>query len=256
MKTAFGTASTIEERKKFYEKEFSLKKVKKWFQNFPIKKQPLFEIILGRHTKIYLKKYEKHYNETISLDTAPSLKKLKKELIEFLPESVYYSRNFFKKWEEANNCNHFNPWKCRGFEGQELIIDIDPENFKKNSSLLSFTMKEFEKAKQETIKLYEELCFSKKKIIYSGRGFHIHIQDKEVFNWEKKQREKFAKELTKKGFKHDEWVTNGEYYLTRLPYSLHAGVSRICLPLAKKELENFNPTTNKKCKPKFMQKQT
>ena len=252
-KTPFGEPATLKQRKEYYEKEFSIKKVKKWFQEFPIKQKPLFEIILGRHTSILPKEYKKYKNETISLDTAPSYEKLKKELVEFLPEGVYYSRNFFKKWKQANECNHFNPWKCNGFTGQELVIDIDPENFK-NPNKLSFGMKEFEKAKQETIELYEALDFSRKKIVYSGRGFHLHIWDKEAFKWSKKEKKEFAKQLTKEGFVQDEWVTSGEYYLIRLPYSLHGGISRICLPLSKRQAEKFNPQTNKKSKPKFLLK--
>jgi DNA primase catalytic subunit len=57
-----------------------------------------------------------------------------------------------------------------------------------------------------------------------------------------------------KGFGIDTWVTEGEMRLIRLPYSLHGMVSRIAIPLDKKEIERFNPILDEKCIPKFLQK--
>jgi hypothetical protein len=37
-----------------------------------------------------------------------------------------------------------------------------------------------------------------------------------------------------------------------LPFSLNALVSRIVLPVEKKELEQFDPITDKRCVPKFI----
>jgi DNA primase catalytic subunit len=56
-----------------------------------------------------------------------------------------------------------------------------------------------------------------------------------------------------KGFAIDVWVTAGEMRLIRLPYSLHGMVSRVVLPLEKKEVMQFNPITDTRCIPMFLQ---
>ena len=108
--------------------------------------------------------------------------------------------------------------------------------------------------KEETIKLYEELekTFSNMKIVYSGRGFHIHILDKQAYTLSYRQKQKLAKRLKQKGFLIDEWVTTGGMRLIRLPYSLHGMVSRIVLPIDAAELDGFDPLGDVRCLPKFL----
>ena len=72
-----------------------------------------------------------------------------------------------------------------------------------------------------------------------ARGFHIHVFDQEAYKLNAKQRLIIAREVKRKGFSIDEWVTSGEMRLIRLPYSLNGLVSRIVLPLKKNELEGF-----------------
>ena len=108
--------------------------------------------------------------------------------------------------------------------------------------------------REEAIKLYEELekQFSEMRVVYSGRGFHIHVFDKEPFTWKRKQRRILAQELKKKGFLIDEWVTTGGMRLIRLPYSLHGMVSRVVLPLEVNDLTRFDPVRDPRCVPKFL----
>jgi len=109
--------------------------------------------------------------------------------------------------------------------------------------------------KDETAKLYEELekRFLDMRIVYSGRGFHIHVFDKETFTWSYRKRKGLAKKLKAEGFLIDEWVTSGGMRLIRLPYSLHGMVSRIVVPVDVKELESFDPVKDLRCVPRFLQ---
>jgi DNA primase catalytic subunit len=120
---------------------------------------------------------------------------------------------------------------------------------------LSFCALAMDLAKQQIVGLYEYLTrqFSDLQIVYSGRGFHIHVFDLETFSWASKRRTDLAAEVKAAGFKIDAWVSEGEMRLIRLPYSLHGMVSRIVLPLEKSELETFNPVTDPRCIPKFLQ---
>ena len=90
------------------------------------------------------------------------------------------------------------------------------------------------------------------KIVYSGRGFHIHVFDPEAYALSTKQRRQLAREEKEKGFQIDEWVTAGDMRLIRLPYSLHGLVSRIVIPVEKSELDRFDPAHDKRCLPQFL----
>ena len=241
--------STLEERKQFYMEEFNLNGVKEWFRGWGGK--IVFAVIIGRHTKIYPPEYEEDASTTILIDNYRGLEDVKKWILEFLPESVYYDRNIY---DEQGN-----------ILGQEMAFDLDPENLTcpihgsledkmRRHQGLSFCEIELEMVKDETVRLHEELSkiFSDLRIVYSGRGFHIHVLDEEAFDWSREERMKLAGEIRGRGFMIDEWVTSGGMRLIRLPYSLHGMVSRIVTPIDISELSSFNPIEDERCIPKFL----
>jgi DNA primase catalytic subunit len=243
--------SALEERKEFYTSEFNLSKVTEWFKRSHGKTK--FAVIMGRHTQIYLEKYSNDAFTTIIVDEYHDLEDVRNQIIEFLPEAVYYDRNVYDENDQKIS--------------QELAFDLDPENvvcpihgsladkMKRNQGL-SFCELELNMVKQEAIRLHEylESFFSDLQIVYSGRGFHIHVFDQEAYRLDAKQRLIIAQEVKRKGFSIDEWVTSGEMRLIRLPYSLNGLVSRIVLSLRKNELEGFEPITDERCLPKFIDK--
>ena len=119
---------------------------------------------------------------------------------------------------------------------QELVFDIDSDNIKcahpKNQLLCKKCLK---KAYNSTIGMKEKLedYFQRIIIIYSGRGFHIHILDKRADNLTTKERERLNKIFSK--FPIDPWVSRGYIRLIRMPYSLNSLVSRKVIPLYKKD---------------------
>jgi len=241
--------STLEERRKFYQEEFDPKVVDTWLKG--IMKRPVFAVIIGRHTRIYPKKYRKDASTTILIDEYRDLNDVRAQILEFLPESVYYDRNIYD--EEGSKL------------GQEIAFDLDPENLTcpihgsladkmKRHQGLSFCELELRMVRDETVKLYEVLAdmFSQIRIVYSGRGFHIHISDRDSFGWSNDKRKKFALDLKNKGFLIDDWVTSGEMMLIRLPFSLHGMVSRIVSPLRIDELAVFDPIRDDRCIPRFL----
>jgi DNA primase catalytic subunit len=243
--------STLEERKQFYSTEFRLEKVAKWFgeQQGKIK----FAVIMGRHTKIYPEKYKEDAATTIIIDEYQNLEDVRQQILEFLPEAVYYDRNVYDENDHKTS--------------QELAFDLDPENITcpihgsladkmKRLQGLSFCELELEMVKQEAIGLFEYLarCFSEIRVVYSGRGFHLHVLDQEAYMLNAKERLEIAQQVKKEGFHIDEWVTSGEMRLIRLPYSLNGLVSRIVLPLKKDELESFDAIHDERCLPKFLSK--
>jgi DNA primase catalytic subunit len=241
--------STLKERQEFYNEEFDLAKVEDWF-GIRVK-NVVFAVIIGRHTKIFPPEFEEDASTTILIDEYNDLADVKRQIMEFMPESVYYDRNVYDEKGKV--------------KGQELAFDIDPENLTcpihgtleekmKRRQGLSFCKTEFKMAKEETARLFENLTslFSEMRIVYSGRGFHIHVFDGDVYDLKYNKRYKLAKKLKKDGFLIDEWVTSGGMRLIRLPYSLHGMVSRIVIPLGVDELKSFDPISDERCLPRFL----
>jgi len=241
--------ATLRERKEFYQKEFDTKRVEEWF--FRVKGKIVFAVIMGRHTKIFRRKYKEDMATTILVDEYNGFEDVKAQILEFLPEAVYYDRNVYGDKDNIL--------------GQELAFDLDPENLAcpihgtladkmRRHQGLGFCELELKMVKAEAVRLYEELekRFSDMKIVYSGRGFHIHVFDESTYSWKYRVRKEFAKKLKAEGFLIDEWVTTGGMRLIRLPYSLHSMVSRIVIPLEVKELEAFNPVLDERCIPEFL----
>ncbi len=243
--------ATLKERRKFYQKEFNANKLKEWFEDWNQKDVVKFAVIIGRHTHIFPKKYEEDASTTIIIDEYKDLDGVKAQILEFLPESAYYDRNIYDMKQRVI--------------GQELAFDLDPENLTcpvhgtladkmRRRQGLAFCELESNMVKEETLRLYEELEkeFSQLRVVYSGRGFHIHVFDREPFTWKRRQRRELALKLKTKGFLIDEWVTTGGMRLIRLPYSLHGMVSRIVVPIDASELGSFDAINEDRCLPKFL----
>jgi DNA primase small subunit len=243
--------ATLEERKQFYGKDFNLNKVIEWFTNGLGNTK--FAVIIGRHTKIFPEKYKEDASTTIIIDEFKDLEDVRHQILEFLPEAVYYDRNVY----DSN----------RRKVGQELAFDLDPENITcpihgsledkmKRHQGLSFCEIEIDMVKKEAIGLYDylETHFSDLRVVYSGRGFHLHVLDTNAYKLNTEERLSLAREAKQAGFHIDEWVTSGEYHLIRLPYSLNGLVSRIALPLRKDEIESFDAVHDERCLPKFLGK--
>ena len=244
--------TTLDERKKFYTSEFDVKAVAGWFgSGFGGVK---FAVIMGRHTKIFLEKYKEDAETTVIIDEYKDLVDVQAQVLEFLPEAVYYDRNQYGIGDQIF--------------GQELAFDLDPENIPcpihgtladkmARKQGLGFCQIEFDLARKETVELLENLekQFCEIKAVYSGRGFHLHIFDQEAYRLSTKERLKLARQKKQEGFHIDEWVTTGESRLIRLPYSLNGLVSRVVLPLKKDELESFDAFHDKRCLPQFLGKE-
>jgi len=243
--------ATLKERREFYRNEFDVPRLREWFKNLNVADTVKFAVIIGRHTHIFPKRYKEDASTTIIIDEYKDLPDVKAEILEFLPESAYYDRNVYDE---------------RGrIVGQELAFDLDPENLTcpihgtladkmRRHQGLAFCEMELNMVKEETIKLHVELerRFSQVRVVYSGRGFHIHVFDAGCFNWKRRERKVLASELKNKGFLIDEWVTTGGMRLIRLPYSLHGMVSRIVTPVDVNGLDDFDPVSDERCLPSFL----
>ena len=224
----------------------------------------MFAIVIGRHTKIFPPRFRRDRDRTILVDEYDTLQDLRRYCIEFDPESVYYDRNIYKNWDEARR----GPGKIEQLGksfGQQLAFDIDPENFEcpihgtleekmKRRQGLSFCRLELQLAQEQALGLADELShsFGALRIVYSGRGFHVHILDEDTFFWTAKRRLRLTRALAQRGYELDEWVTSGGMRLIRLPHSLNGLVSRVARPLDSVKVHSFDAVTDPYCLPGFI----
>jgi len=247
--------STLSERKSFYQDDFSPRKVSRWLRKR--EGHTVLAVIIGRHTKLYPKRFSQNFSKTILIDEYSNLEEVRRLLLIFQPESVYYDRTVYSEGLRGS----------RRVLGQELAFDLDPENLTcpihgslkdkmRRGQGLSFCTLEFRMVKEKTLSLYERLAefFSDLSVVYSGRGFHVHILDSEALTWTRGKRRKLAMQMKREGYPIDVWVTTGGMRLIRLPYSLHGMVSRIVVPLDVGELERFDPVKSRICLPRFLKK--
>ena len=221
--------STLKQRENFYKNKFNIKKVREFL---PIQPQ-FFAIDAGTETKIA--KNKKDIGKLLILKPNISYEELREKLIEHLPEDVYYDRNIYKNPENCpSNFKFSEAFHSDNFLGQELAFDIDPENIIKSRSIWSFNKDLIIKASEITLEFYNELKrnFNNVRIVYSGRGFHLHVLDKKAYKFSIYER----KELTKRFEKYpiDSWVSRGFIELIRMPYSLNSLVSRRVIPVKNK----------------------
>jgi DNA primase catalytic subunit len=241
--------ATLEERREFYASEFRLEKVQKWLEQ--VRGKVKFAVVIGRHTRIFPEKYREDAGTTIIIDDYKGLEDLRGYMTEFLPEAAYYDRNVYDSNDRKT--------------GQELAFDLDPENITcpvhgtladkmRRGQGLGFCKLELDMVKQQAIGLYEHLEreFANLRVVYSGRGYHIHVFDSEAYGFSARKRRLIARDVKRKGFQIDEWVTAGDMRLIRLPFSLHGLVSRVVVPVEKRELDRFDPVHDKRCLPRFL----
>lgn len=222
--------STLAEREQFYDKEFSVAKEKAWFKKNNLPLPQLCAVDAGSESGIILDKKNK--------DTMLYFKfsELKEKIKKYLPEDIYYDRNRYKNPDKMLKTLDFNNLNSRVSE--ELVFDIDMDNFKQKSKKNKISNQNLKKLYKIALKMRKELLemgFNNIGIVYSGRGFHVHVFDKKASLLSVKQREMLNKQL--KHYPIDPWVSRGYIRLIRMPYSLHGLVSRIVAPVNNQKFE-------------------
>ncbi len=239
--------STLEERRHFYKHRFRANLAWEWVKAFF--DHPIFAVKIASKTRIYDSRFRELVERkvrAIYISSVRSPEDLRRKAVFYAPEGLYYWRNRVVDYERCKKCpykkerKYIKCFDCPNFLGQELVFDVDPENFclGKFHDFASFTLESFYKARDTAVGIYESMeeQYSDVRAVYSGRGFHIHVLDEDAWFLSPQERRKIAEKF--KGI--DPWVTRGSIALIRLPYSLNAVVNKEVVPLTKKELEKFS----------------
>jgi DNA primase catalytic subunit len=224
-------------------------------------------MIPGRHTRIVPDRHLKDRDNVVIIDTWESSRDIRDYALEYLPEGLYYDRN---RYEDVRSCRACTKGRescpgCYNYLGQQLAFDLDPENVDcpyhghigekmQRGTGLSFCMYEFKQVRAHAAALSAEMrgTFDDVHVVYSGRGFHVVVEDERAYSLTSAQRRTLARRV---GRRHpiDEWVTSGGSRLMRLPYSLNGLVSRKCMIIKEvRDLVRFDPRTSKLVLPRFI----
>ncbi len=243
--------ASLNARLNFYRNRFDVGAAKRWMARPGGDRA--YALILGRHSGIYPRRFRHLKNVPLIIDDVEGPAGLRPFLLKYLPEGVYYDRNVYRSLAEARaaGLDYTHAWRSRQFLGQELAFDLDPENLDcpihgdieakmKRHQGLSFCDWEFDEVRRQAGDLFDRASksWSELTIVYSGRGFHVHVIDDDAFRLSRKERGRIARSYARR-FAIDEWVTSGEMRLIRLPYSLHGMVSRVVIPVPRKDLDRF-----------------
>ncbi len=217
--------STVDEREKFYRENFPEEEIRRrmdrWDVFIPV-------VDVGSETTRYRPRFRDYKGKLVRITDYDGLDDLKDRIVEYAPEDLYYVTTVEKEDRIETNPE------------MELVFDLDPEKVQcrkcdrkrkyldEPASEYVFCRDCFADVALQARKLYAflENHFSDLQLVYSGRGFHIHVEDEEAFLMDREDRRELAGKVAKK-FPIDEKVTSGEKELIRLPGSLHGLVSRV-----------------------------
>ena len=245
--------ASLQERKTFYEKEFKLPKAVEWLNKFdPYRMSITFD--LGVESGIIK---DNAWKDNAFIKMGPvDYNQLKELLLKFLPEDAYYDRYLYHDASKCYDCEirlQKGCFDCEGSDGQQLVFDVDPENYwcpqcdtEGTERHHSFCETCFKATKEATLYLYDVLSesFSSLQIVSTGRGFHIHVFDRDSFHFSVPEREALVSKVKEVNIAVDSFITIGKMYLIRLPYTLNGLVSRVAVPLSVKEVEKLTMYTS------------
>lgn len=245
--------SSLKERESFYANEFSIKSAESYFRKLP----QFFAVDLGTETRIAEESEKARLGKLIILEPNLSLPELKKKLMHYNPEDVYYDRNVYRNPKKcyAEKCFR-NCMECNNCLGQQLAFDIDAENFKcpfhnEKKAVCPYCISmSIASGYGLMLFLRDEIGFKDIEIVYSGRGSHVVVNDRKAFLMSMKERTELNKQVE---FPIDPWVSSGKSRFLRLPYSLNSLCSRISVPLKANNV--FDILADNESIPKFLKKE-
>lgn len=257
----------VRERELYYSR-LDFRRIESWFREKARRgKLPIFEVDPGNESGYFKRRYADKVGKLLFF-TAGSVDDLKEMVLEYLPEDLYYDRNIYRDQDRCAECDDRGEkcLNCEGLSGQELMFDIDPENIEcpncgtledrvKGRSMFQFCYICFNRAIDETVRLYDELLgkgFTDLSVVFSGRGFHIYVFDEAGLKMGFEERKRLGESLLRRGFPIDQWVTDGEARLARVPYSLNGLVSRVCTPIKIEEIRKNNYWRDRPFVPDFL----
>ncbi|MFB6076792.1 MAG: hypothetical protein ABEK12_01525 [Candidatus Nanohaloarchaea archaeon] len=244
--------ATVEERQQFYRESFPMEEVRdrtaRWDVFTPV-------VDVGSESTRYRPRFKQFRDKLVRLTDWETLDDLHDKIVEYAPEDLYYVTTV-----EKEDRIEINP-------EQELVFDLDPERVdcetcdRKRERLPSpaadhvFCMDCFTDLARQTRQLaaFLRTHFDEMQIVYSGRGFHIHIADDAGFMMDREDRIELQTKVS--GEFPVSRVTTADDDLVRMPGSLHGLVSRVVTPIGIDDLDDPAAIIRSRSVPGFLRAQ-
>lgn len=248
--------SSLDERRGFYAREFDIRALGAWFSRALGRLPQFFAVDFGSETRLSTDPGK--IGKIIVLQSGLTLSLLRDKLALYAPEDVYYDTRIYKDVKDCFSCPKHPGFctACPALLGQELVFDLDPENIdcpqcgkKHYPHFCTYCLNLSLTAGAELSAALAGMGFAKTSLVYSGRGCHVHCADPKALKLTTDERARLAEDL--KRFPMDPWVTTTKR-LIRLPYSLHAMISRIAFPLTHADVTAFDPENDARVIPRFL----
>lgn len=241
----------VEERERFYRESFPREvlkdKMERWNVFVPV-------VDVGSDTTLYRPRHKALKGTLVRLEDYDDIGELRDRIIDLAPEDIYYVTTVEKEGMVETNPD------------RELVFDLDPDHIAcedcrrrrkyldENAAASTFCGECFSEVAEETLQLFSFLKshFDDIRIFYSGRGFHIHVEDETGFRMDREDRRELAGKVEKQ-FPIDTEVTGGDSDLIRLPGSLNGLVSREVVEVEPDELQRPRKILESRGVPAFVQ---
>ena len=246
--------STLDERREFYAHEFNVRALSDWFG---ARLPQFFAVDFGTETNLSTDPGK--IGKIVVLQPSLTLNQLREKLALYAPEDAYYDTCIYKNIKDCFTCPQHPGFcaECPALIGQELVFDLDPENIdcprcgkKQFPHFCNYCLGLSLQGGVQLSDTLREQGFRQIRLVYSGRGCHVHVTDQKAMRLSKDERVQLTRELRR--FPMDPWVTTTKR-LIRLPYSLHAMISRIALPITAQEIQRFDAENDPRVIPRFLQ---
>lgn len=228
--------ANVEQRERFYREEFSTEEIEKRMKRWP-EFVPVIDV--GTETTRYKPRLKQYKDKLVRVTSFENLNELQDKLVSYAPEDVYYSRTL-----ERSDEIRVNP-------EQELVFRVSPneidcercerrrKNMDEKWQEYVFCMDCFEQSAYETLHLHGflERHFTNMTLVFTGRAFHIHVNDEEGYKMDIGDRKELARKVATQ-FPIDEAITAGDVNLVRLPGTLNGLVSRKVITLDVNDLNS------------------
>ncbi len=248
--------SSLDERRGFYAHEFNIRVLGEWFAGSLSRVPQFFAVDFGTETK--LSTDSNKIGKIIVLQPHLSLGQLREKLFLYAPEDAYYDTRIYKNVNDCFTCPEHPGFcaDCPELAGQELVFDLDPENIdcphcgkKQFPHFCNYCLGLSLQAGAKLSDALRDMGYHAIRLVYSGRGCHVHVTDPHAMNLSTEERVHLARDLRR--FPMDSWVTTTKR-LIRLPYSLHALISRIAMPITENDVQRFDAENDARVLPRFL----
>lgn len=237
----------VRQREAFYQEEFSTDAVEKlmeqrnWFV-------PVIDV--GTESTLYKPRLQELKGKLVRISEYADATQLVEKITDYAPEDVYYSRNDTKEGRIEVNPRQELVFRVAPHELDCNMCDRKRQHMEEQWQKFVFCENCFADAAHHARNLYVflERHFEEMDLVFTGRAFHVHVNDEEGFRMEQEDRWELARKVSRQ-FPIQEEMTAGESDLVRLPGSLNGLVTRKVVSLHVTDLTDPDYILNERSVP-------